>query len=380
MKIYEISMYIKIKNYYILDWFINEYNKRTKVIYENKIYNLNIIKKWQIINSFIKFKIISFVDLQDLKLKFEDSGILYLEEKNRTIKINSDILPNKLIYNIFKMEYKINQKDNRIKIFGETFVEENRDKCVIIYKNNIYPLKGYIRSKFEDKLEILLIDFAEMDDKIFIFRKSNILKEKINDDIKNNLIKEKVQVKYQKEEGKKKIQKLEENDAFNLFDVIQDKNNSHKNFKSNEIYAKKNFKIELNSDSSELNSKNEVKDIFLFLNRYVKNATSINKNFNLYFTDNTDSKFSITDDTKEINQHFDVENCMRFNDITLNHIFNGYTSLYSLLDKNKMFSNKIKDMSFMFDGCKSLISFIDLTKSNKMIVTGIASMFSNCSS
>ena len=187
MKLYEIKITIERKNYPIIDWFINTYKKRIKVIYKNQIYNLNIIKKWySIINIYPKLTIISFVDLQDLILKFENSGILFIKEKNRAIKINSNILPKKLIYNIFKMEYKISQNEDMIKIFGETFVQNNKDKCLIIYRNNILPLKEYLqKTGSEEKLEILLIDFAEIDDKIFIFQKSNILKEKRNDNIEN---------------------------------------------------------------------------------------------------------------------------------------------------------------------------------------------------
>ena len=384
MKIYKLWIYIERKNYHILDWFINNYKKRIKVIYENKICNLNIIKKWSIINSPKDLKIISFVDLQYLNLMFENTGILHAKEINRAIKINSDILPKKLIYNIFKMEYKINKEDNMIKIFGKTFVQNNKNKCLIIYRNNILPLKEFIQktaSKYEDKLEILLIDFAEIDDKIFIFQKSNILKEKRNDNIENELIKGINQEKYKKEEEKIKIQKIEENKDVNLFDVIQDKNISHKNANLNEIYEKLNFKNELNSETSNSNSNYDIKNMFLFLNRYVKSGTNINKEYNLFFTYNIDSRFSITNDIKEINKYFDFENCMGFNDITLNHLFNGYTkSLYSLLDKNQIFSNKIKDMSFMFDGCKSLISFTDLTKMNERKVTEICGMFLNCSS
>ena len=69
-------------------------------------------------------------------------------------------------------------------------------------------------------------------------------------------------------------------------------------------------------------------DMFLFLNQYVKNGTKIKKEFNLFFNDNTDSKFSITNNIKEMNQYFDVEDCLRFNDITLNHLFNEYIIIF----------------------------------------------------
>ncbi len=39
----------------------------------------------------------------------------------------------------YKMKYKINQKEEKIKIFGKEFVEKNSTRCIILYKNEIFP-------------------------------------------------------------------------------------------------------------------------------------------------------------------------------------------------------------------------------------------------
>ena len=44
---------------------------------------------------------------------------------------------------IFKMYYKFNKTKDNLKILGEEFIKNNKNKCIIIYKNKIYPLKEY---------------------------------------------------------------------------------------------------------------------------------------------------------------------------------------------------------------------------------------------
>ena len=59
----------------------------------------------------------------------------------------------------FKIIYLKNEKD-RLRIFGEDFVKNNKDKCEIIYEKNLYDLKEFIDeidSNLKDKTEIELI-------------------------------------------------------------------------------------------------------------------------------------------------------------------------------------------------------------------------------
>ena len=116
-KIYKLSYKDNKNTNIIMNYFINKYKKRCKVIYLNKIYELDKIDKFPLLlfnnNDSIKFKILSFVDLQDFKTEMENSNLLDIKEKYRSIKINSDILPKNLIFNIFKMEYKINKEKNK---------------------------------------------------------------------------------------------------------------------------------------------------------------------------------------------------------------------------------------------------------------------------
>ena len=98
------------------------------------------------------------------------------KEKNKLDK-NLVISP---LYELSKISYKIDKKVEKIKIFGETFVKNNKDKCIIIYKNNIFPLSEYFPIKLidtinEDRLEIVLREFVEINDKNFMFHNCTLL-------------------------------------------------------------------------------------------------------------------------------------------------------------------------------------------------------------
>ena len=61
----------------------------------------------------------------------------------------------------FEVMYKSNEnKGTNIKIFDKTFINNNRDKCKIIYKNKIYQLKEYleelkINHNYKDSIKLI---------------------------------------------------------------------------------------------------------------------------------------------------------------------------------------------------------------------------------
>ena len=83
----------KLLHQYFFNKF-KKYEKRCKVIYVNKIFELD---KLSLILSNKKksfdLKIISFIDLQDFINEIQNDVLFYVKEKNKKIKINSDILP-----------------------------------------------------------------------------------------------------------------------------------------------------------------------------------------------------------------------------------------------------------------------------------------------
>ena len=79
------------------------------------------------------------------------------------------------------MIYKINNNENKIRIFGKTFVENNKNKCRIIYNNIIFSLQEYLcffeKFKKDDNLEVVLIEFESIYNRECMFYECNLLKE-----------------------------------------------------------------------------------------------------------------------------------------------------------------------------------------------------------
>ena len=63
------------------------------------------------------------------------------------------------------MKYKID-KDKKIRIFGDLFVENNKDKCKIIYKGKEEEIKSYIEIENINNNELFVIKF-EWNEKYF---------------------------------------------------------------------------------------------------------------------------------------------------------------------------------------------------------------------
>ena len=60
--------------------------------------------------------------------------------------------------NLIKIEYEVSKWDNKIKIFGDIFVNNNKNKCFIVNKGIKYNLSEYftIKNKKKSKLKIEL--------------------------------------------------------------------------------------------------------------------------------------------------------------------------------------------------------------------------------
>ena len=80
-----------------------------------------------------------------------------------------------------KLVYKINKDIDEIKIFEKNFVKNHKDKCNIIYKDNIFLLKEYFKKKYiekeDNKLIITLIYSEDIYDKSYMFHNCKLLEE-----------------------------------------------------------------------------------------------------------------------------------------------------------------------------------------------------------
>ena len=76
-------------------------------------------------------------------------------------------------YELYRMKYLVNANEHRIKIFGSMFVENNKLKCMIIYKNNLFPLQEYFSKndieKGNNEIEIQLFLFENISNLSYMF-------------------------------------------------------------------------------------------------------------------------------------------------------------------------------------------------------------------
>ena len=172
--------YIKIKNeikenedkiQIFSNDFIRKNKYKFKIIYKNKIYSSTkeiLISKNT--DKTLKLKLILFSKISinnnnDIKgnispLKYDEifgykykifpSNLNQFEIKfyeNQYCKIDVDnyfsyVGPS--FYTYYKLIYNNEPNKERIKILGKNFVDNNKDKCIIIYNDIIFPLKEYL--------------------------------------------------------------------------------------------------------------------------------------------------------------------------------------------------------------------------------------------
>ena len=118
----------------------------------NILYNINEIK-----NNCISKEIKKIINENSVINRFKNIFDIYnIMNNNKDInngninkkgEINKDLNDN----NQITIKYKINKDENKIKIFGKNFVENNKEKCKIICNNIFYDLTEYFDISSYDK-------------------------------------------------------------------------------------------------------------------------------------------------------------------------------------------------------------------------------------
>ena len=125
------------------------YNQKIVIIKENTKKNLENI--YNIFNSSLeKYK--NYLTFNKLEI--------FKENNNNLNKIFEKDIKN---LNKIKIKYKVNENDNKIRIFGDTFVKNNRNICYIINNGKKYNLNNYfnIRNKKIKHLVIELVGISK---------------------------------------------------------------------------------------------------------------------------------------------------------------------------------------------------------------------------
>ena len=96
------------------------------------------------------------------KSKYNPKSNIIPNNNNKVINYNN----NPKSYSVITIKYKINWKDSKIRIFGESFVNNNYDNCIIFYDNTEDKLMEYFDTKKikikNDELEIIFIQTGEI--------------------------------------------------------------------------------------------------------------------------------------------------------------------------------------------------------------------------
>ena len=367
--------------------FVEKHKDKFKIIFNNKIYPLQ--SRFDNFNSnanVFKIKLMCFANISNLYRIFANfqATIDYYEVPNtiskhvnyyRSQKCFFRKIP-RIIYEYQALnkyldmiddyrhfiETNFIQKEKGIKIFGKEFVERNKDKCIIAYKNRFFSLREYFFTKDMDKtdktLEIFLIELKNINDFSYNFSSHNF---------SDNNRQEKEELALDPEDSKK------------FKDFYPDSNNIFENYSS------------ISSDCKKKNFDSIYKDINDLIYEFPSTLTDMNATFQDCFAliSLPDiSKWNVKNVKYFDNFFCDCSPLISLNDISewnlenaesLRGMFQGCSSLISLPDISKWNIENIIDISDLFRSCSSLISLPDISKWNITNLVSLRGIFDGCS-
>ena len=164
--------------------FVKQNKMKYKIIYKNKIYPLQSqFEFMETKNERAKIKIMCYNDLPNLFYVIKGCESFYeIYVSKKYIKIYDEYKHYIKLLDKSHMIYKLIQKEDKVRIFGEYFVNNNKGKCFIIYNDIIFPLKEYflnhdIVKENENKLEIYFVEMENIFNKSCMFHSCKLLEE-----------------------------------------------------------------------------------------------------------------------------------------------------------------------------------------------------------
>ena len=230
----------------------------------------------------------------------------------------------------WKIVYISQYNEKKLKIFGKEFVKNNKDKCIIIYRNKRYKLSEYLEidNKSDEKeIKVRIKGIKNISGMSHMFYNCKNLLMIVDKTIENN----------SEINSESKDSSSESNNQTNFSDNFQN-NFSDESDDSDNIYkGTKEISSIQNDNNSDYIQTNSIKDLLSDI-IIMKDVTS------------------------------------------LNHMFYGCNSLKLLPDISKWNTSNVNNMNKMFNGCNSLISLPDISKWNTSNVNNMSGMFSGCNS
>ena len=247
--------------------------------------------------------------------------------------------------------------NEKLRIFGNYFVKNNKNNCKIIYKDKEYELKEY----FED-----INNNCNSNEIILILR------------IINNITD--VSCMFYDCTQLYSFPDIPQLNCSNINDMSDNENDLVSSIDEQEnvfynIYGKNEELIPIPSTLSSIKKDNTIFDntgISEILQSGNKLSLLINLNVNniSYMFYECNSLISLPDISKLNTSNVKNMVCM----------FSGCNSLISLPDISKWNTSNVKNMNFMFYHCNSLISLPDISKWNISNVNDMSYMFTGCNS
>ena len=279
------------------------------------------------------------------KLKEYTNDILFIKliiEKNyinffHYINIKECLLYLRKKYDYITISYNINEIDNKIQIFGEDFVKNNKNICHIIYDDEYYELTKYLKLKNIGSSQILEIKLIGI----------------------NNVINASCMFW-----GCTSLISLPDISKWNTINVTN----------IGSLFNQCKY-LTLLPDISKWNTSNiiNMREIFNGCNS-LKSLPDIS-NWN---TKNVTDMGSIFSWCKSLISLPDISKWDTNKVTNMSNMFNGCYSLKSLPDISIWNIINVTNICEMFWGCKSLISLPDISNWKTNNVTNMSSIFSSC--
>ena len=306
------------------------------------------------------------------------------------------------------MIYKCESKDNIFKIFGEKFINNNREKYIIKYKNKIYPLQAYfpihVVEDEEKQIEIFLFELENKHYKKLFYYFNNLNKILLEFEKNNNNIDIKNDEKIL--DSEQNIKKYEE--FYNKSGIIGIGN--IETIINNSSYTNEITLLEIYQSILSLNNKSKKKfcnccnmsymfyqcSLLISAKNISEWDTSKVTDMSLMFYGcsslislpdlsnwnilNVNSLFGTFFGCSLIKSIPGISNWNPNNLLYMSHLFDGCSSLIYIPDISHWNTSNIIDMSSLFRKCSSLVSLPDISKWNTENTKNLREMFRECSS
>jgi len=331
--------------------------------------------------------------------KNENKNILKDKEKEEK-ELGKNKIKEIKIENKDEIIYKIGKYEYKVKIFGETFVDNNNDKIEIVYKNKIYKLRAYLYLEVEKEEEdnnldyrLIKIELKGINNVInmngmFYECSSLISLPDISKWNTNKVINMSVMFRYCRSlSSLPDISKWNTNNVTNMGEMFGgcsslsslpdiSKWNTNNVTNIGEMFSGCSSLISL-PDISKWNTNKVINMSVMF--RYCRSLSSL-PDISKWNTNNVINIGEMFSGCSSLSSLPDISKWNINNVTNMGEMFSGCSSLSSLPDISKWSTNKVTNMGEMFNGCSKLSSLPDISKWSTNKVTNMGEMFSGCSS